>query len=104
MRSRHRPGDQRLDSSETRSHGRQFHIVDEAPCFSDSAFEFETQNAAKTFEQVASARMVQMSLKAGVIDAFHCRMTCEESRDLHRAFILIIDAYGQRLHSTVEQE
>src|SRR5262249_43094525 len=102
MRCRHRACDQRIDSAQTRCTDRQRHLLHQLLSFLRPAFQFETQDAAKTVKQLTSTDVAWVAFKAGIVDRLHCRMTFEELRYRERAFVLISDTKSKGLHAAVK--
>src|ERR1041384_6797832 len=99
-----RAGDERFDSTQTRSADWKLHPAHEPLRFADAAFQFETDHSAESIEQLARPRMAWMAFQAGIMHLTDGRVGFKELRDTKRAFVLEPDTQGKRFHAAMQQK
>ena len=88
MRCYCRATDQRFNTTQTWRENRQRQPFHESVCSFDVAFQFETQHAAETIEELSSARVSRVILKTAIVNRFYCRMLLQKLRNAKSAVVL----------------
>src|SRR5207248_11759705 len=104
MRSRRRPGEERMHATEARSHDREAHPGGKFIGATRRPLELEAQDAAEACEQAPGAGMSRMRLEPRVVHALDRPVAFEEARDPQRALVLVAHPERERLESPAQQE